>query len=182
MTGAVLTVDHALLNRIVPLGDRWRHEALGSSSQGRVRKIVGTMIGSGRREQRMSAGEPIENGELEPPVGAATLSRRVAMKRVFGFAILAPAALTLLQACGDDDDDDDGGETTSAPPDEATEEAPEETAEAAETEAATEASPEAAASPAGEATPVDLIASPTSDGAGSGAPESEPLPEPPVLD
>lgn len=104
-----------------------------------------------------------ESNELEaqePIVGA--VSRRNVLRRGFGFAIAAPAVLTLLQACGGDDDED---EPTEEPAADETEPAAEET------------EPTEAETPAAGGTPVDIDAT-TSDG---GVPPSDPLPEPPDI-
>jgi len=115
----------------------------------------------------MPTDEPNELEAQDPIVG--TVSRRNVLRRGFGFAIAAPAVLTLLQACGGDDDDD---EPTEEPAADETEPAAEETEPAAE-----ETEPAGAETPAGEGTPVDIDAT-TGDG---GAPSSDPLPEPPDL-
>ena len=111
----------------------------------------------------MPAGEPIENGDHELSLGSETLSRRVALRRAFGFAVAAPAVLTLLQACGGDDDED----PTPTPE-------PEETEPADETPVVDET-----AEPADETPVVDIDASPVSNGGGGTT--SDPLPDPPNL-
>jgi hypothetical protein len=107
----------------------------------------------------MPAGEPTETEDQDLTTEA--LSRRAMLRRGLGFAIAAPAILTLLQACGDDDDEEDGdGEEPTPEP-------------AAETpEPAAETPAPAAETPAAAGTPVDIDAT-------TGAPASDPLPDPP---
>jgi hypothetical protein len=108
----------------------------------------------------MPAGEPTENEGQD--LSTEELSRRAVLRRGLGFAIAAPAILTLLQACGDDDDEEDGGDGEEPTPEPA----------ADETEPAAETPAPAAETPAAEGTPVDIDAT-------TGAPPSDPLPDPP---
>jgi hypothetical protein len=108
----------------------------------------------------MPAGEPFENEDQDLTTEA--LTRRALLRRGLGFAIAAPAVLTLLQACGDDDDDGggDGGNDGDA--------------EETEVPAADETEP-AAETPAAAETPIDVEAT---TGGGGAAPTTEPVPDP----